>query len=76
LQSVLFPQGFGGKGANQAVTARRLGAEIVFVGRVGQDTFGPMTLDNLRADGIDTTTVTALEGHSTGVAPIWGEAHA
>ena len=37
----LFQQGFGGKGANQAVTARRLGAEVAFVGRVGQDTFGP-----------------------------------
>jgi ribokinase len=70
----LFQQGFGGKGANQAVTARRLGADVVFVGRVGQDTFGPMTLDNLRAEGIDTDTVKALEGQSTGVAPIWVEA--
>ncbi|MDX6727438.1 MAG: ribokinase [Baekduia sp.] len=70
----LFQQGFGGKGANQAVTARRLGADVGFVGRVGQDTFGPMTIDNLQAEGIDASTVKALAGQSTGVAPIWVQA--
>jgi ribokinase len=69
-----FQQGFGGKGANQAVTARRLGADVIFVGRVGQDTFGPMTLENLRAEGIGTSMVKVVEGQRTGVAPIWVEA--
>jgi ribokinase len=66
-----FQIGFGGKGANQAVTARRLGADVVFVGRVGADVFGQMSLDNLHAQGLDARGVKAIEGESTGVAPIW-----
>jgi ribokinase len=54
----------GGKGANQAVAARRLGAEVLFVGRVGADDF---TLRSLRDEGIDTSFVTRDEGES-GVA--------
>jgi ribokinase len=69
-----FLQGFGGKGANQAVTARRLGADVLFVGRVGQDSFGPMTIENLSAEGIDAGAVKIVEGQSTGVAPIWVQA--
>jgi ribokinase len=68
-----FRQGFGGKGANQAVTARRLGADVLFVGRVGDDAFGTMTLENLSAEGVDTSHVSAAAGQSTGVAPIWVE---
>lgn len=69
-----FHLGCGGKGANQAVTAHRLGAEVVFVGRVGADPFGQMSLENFRAQGIDVERVKALDGQSTGVAPIWVEA--
>ncbi len=50
-----FRQVAGGKGANQAVTAARLGAEVAFVGRVGADTIGEVTLCQLREEGIDTT---------------------
>lgn len=66
-----FQIGCGGKGANQAVTARRLGADVVFVGRVGADVFGEMSLENLRVQDLDARRVKAIEGESTGVAPIW-----
>lgn len=66
-----FKMGFGGKGANQAVTASRLGAEVAFVGRVGDDHFGELSLENLVAQRIDPRMVKRVPGRSTGVAPIW-----
>ena len=68
-----FIQGFGGKGANQAVMARRLGADVVMVTSVGDDIFGEMTIENLAREGIDVTPVTRVAGVSSGVAPIWVE---
>lgn len=44
---------FGGKGANQAVQARRMGANVAYLGCVGCDAFGQDTLRHLRAQGID-----------------------
>jgi ribokinase len=41
----------GGKGANQAVAARRLGAEVVMIGRVGNDVFGAALFQSLKEDG-------------------------
>jgi ribokinase len=65
-----FHLGHGGKGANQAVMAARLGAEAAFVSRVGRDAFGELALANLRAQGIDTGFV-GLDGRrATGVASI------
>ncbi len=43
----------GGKGANQALAARRAGAEVRFVGTVGDDDFGHQAMLNLRAEGVD-----------------------
>lgn len=60
----------GGKGANQAVAAARLGAEVSMVGRVGGDTFAEPLLENLAADGIDHTYVTRDPEAATGVALI------
>ena len=65
-----FHLGFGGKGANQAVTAARLGARVAMVSRVGSDVFGTQTLDNYRTHGIDTTHVRVDAQRSTGVASI------
>lgn len=65
-----FHLGFGGKGANQAVMACRLGARVRLVSKVGQDLFGERMLANLQAHGIDTIHVTADAGRSTGVALI------
>jgi len=68
-----FDLGFGGKGANQAVAARLCGAEIFMVARVGDDLFGPATIENFRKQGIDATHVKQIEGLSSGVAPIFVE---
>jgi ribokinase len=62
--------GFGGKGANQAVAAARLGAQVSMIGKVGDDVFGEQTLANFRTEIIDATYVSITRGHSTGVAAI------
>ncbi|HTU45958.1 MAG TPA: ribokinase [Bryobacteraceae bacterium] len=69
-----FHLGFGGKGANQAVAARLCGAEVSMVARVGDDLFGPATLDNFKSIGIDTSHVRVTPGVSSGVAPIFVDA--
>jgi ribokinase len=60
----------GGKGANQAVAAARAGAEVAFVGKVGDDEFGQATLQNLRREGINTDYVGIEERIPSGVALI------
>lgn len=66
-----FDLGWGGKGANQAVAARLCGADVAMVARVGDDLFGPATIENFRAQGIDATHVRIVTGVSSGVAPIF-----
>jgi ribokinase len=68
-----FSLGFGGKGANQAVAARLCGAQVSMVARVGDDLFGPATIENFAARGIDTSRVLTTPGVSSGVAPIFVE---
>ncbi len=60
----------GGKGANQAVAAARMGASVRMVGRVGRDTFGAGLLDNLRACGVDVSGVMEDAEAASGVAMI------
>jgi ribokinase len=67
-----FQMGFGGKGANQAVMASLLGADVAMVNCLGDDAYGDMTLENFASFGINTTHVHRAEGAS-GVAPIWVE---
>jgi ribokinase len=66
-----FDLGFGGKGANQAVAARRCGADVAMVARVGGDLFGQATVNNFRQLGIDASCVCVIDGSSSGVAPIF-----
>ena len=61
----LFP---GGKGANQAIAAARLGAEVAMLGRVGEDPFGGELVENLRNNGVNTSRVEAVTGAPTGSA--------
>lgn len=70
LMGTRFQTGYGGKGANQAVAAARLGAAVAMVARVGGDVFGADMLANFAAQGIDVARVLRTEGVSSGVAPI------
>ena len=63
-----FEMFLGGKGFNQAVACRRLGAETAFVGRCGQDRFGDAFVEKLRAEGIGDRHVSRDPAHGTGVA--------
>lgn len=60
----------GGKGANQAYAAGRLGADAAILGAVGCDTYGDMLLSNLESAGVDTSQVIRREEVSTGIALI------
>ena len=61
---------FGGKGANQAVAAGRLGANIQFIAAVGNDELGKKIKQQLKNDNINTCSVTCIDGQNTGVALI------
>ncbi|HEX2907933.1 MAG TPA: ribokinase [Phototrophicaceae bacterium] len=66
-----FVTGPGGKGSNQAVAAARPGAEVTFIGRIGQDLFGDMALNMWEQEGINTRFVVRDPDRATGVAPIF-----
>lgn len=59
----------GGKGANQAVAAARLGVKTTMIGRVGSDSFGPFLVDNLKSNQVDTSHVLKTDS-ATGAAII------
>jgi len=61
----------GGKGANQAVAAARLGGRVAMVGRVGADDFGPELVQNLTANGVDASGVLPDSTAATGAALIF-----
>lgn len=63
----------GGKGANQAVAAARMGAEVTMIGCVGDDSFAEELLQNLTAEGIDTRFVTRKTNTTSGVAVVMVE---
>jgi ribokinase len=65
-----FSMHLGGKGFNQAVAARRLGADVTVIGRVGDDEFGRMFLAALDDEGIDRRAVSVDPRDGTGVASI------
>jgi ribokinase len=60
----------GGKGANQAVAAIRQGAAVTMVGRVGDDSFGPELINNLKQNDVDVSHVKVDSGSATGTAII------
>ena len=60
----------GGKGANQAVAAARLGADVKMVGRVGADEFGSKLIDGMRREGIDVSRVAVDPDNHSGIAVI------
>ena len=60
----------GGKGANQAVAAAKLGDEVVFVAKLGKDVFASKSLENFRSVNINTTHIEQLDGVPSGIAII------
>ena len=68
-----FEMGYGGKGANQAVAAAKLGAEVVMLTKVGDDMFADNTIRNLAALRGRHRHVRRVAGRSSGVAPIMVE---
>ncbi|MCF6460837.1 ribokinase [Clostridium sp. Cult3] len=60
----------GGKGANQAIAAARLGKKVGFIGCVGDDDNGKMLIDNFKENNVETRHIRTLEGIPSGVANI------
>lgn len=71
IEAPEFSLGFGGKGANQAVAAAKLGADVLMLTKVGDDMFGGNTLNNLASYGIDTSLCSVVPNTTSGVAPIF-----
>lgn len=65
-----FATGAGGKGSNQAVAAARLGADVTFIGRVGNDVFAELAYEIWDAEGVKREFVKRDSDVATGVAPI------
>ena len=68
-----FQMGFGGKGANQAVMAGLLGANVYMITCLGDDVYKEMTVTNYQANNVNTDHIQMVKG-SSGVAPIWVDA--
>jgi ribokinase len=67
-----FATGVGGKGANQAVMAARLGATVSMIGALGDDGYAGLSIANFAEQGVDASRIARLPG-SSGVALIWVE---
>src|ERR1700691_6105974 len=73
VEAPSFEMGHGGKGANQAVAAAKLGASVVMVTKVGDDMFADNTIRHLASFGVDTRHVQRVARRSSGGAPIMVE---
>jgi ribokinase len=71
LEAPDFKIGCGGKGANQAVAAAKMGSKVMMVTKIGDDLFADNTMENLESYGIDTEFTSKVHGTSSGVAPIF-----
>lgn len=65
-----FYMASGGKGANQAIAAKKSGGDVVFVTRVGEDDFGKRSIENYKKDGLDITHIIHDEESASGIALI------
>ena len=62
--------GPGGKGCNQAIALARLGCNVTFISKIGNDDYGKLALDSLKQNNIDTSNIIISKEHQTGVAGI------
>lgn len=69
----VFRLGPGGKGSNQAIAARRAGAEVTFISRLGDDAFGALARETYRREGISDAYLSTDPGSYTGAAFIFLE---
>ena len=65
-----FFKNAGGKGANQAVAAARLGGNVSFIGKVGEDLFGEEAVQNIKKEGVDVSSVFVDDETASGIAQI------
>lgn len=70
IQGKAFGTYPGGKGANQAVAAGKLGADVVFLGKVGDDSYGKLALEALKSANVNTEHIETVQNTNTGVAVI------
>jgi ribokinase len=75
VQNGRFAIFHGGKGANQAVAAARMGAATAMIGRIGDDAFGSRLREGLRVSGVETAGITVTSGTASGVAVIIVDEH-
>lgn len=75
LEAPRFEMGYGGKGANQAVAAGRLGSDVLMVTKVGNDLFGQNTIENFKKNGIRIEAI-EIGTKTSGVAPIFVDQNA
>lgn len=65
-----FKAGPGGKGSNQGIAAKRMGADVIFATKIGKDAFGKMAMDSFKQEDMDTQLIFSDEKTSTGAALI------
>lgn len=65
-----FDYMYGGKGANQAIAALRVGSQVQMIGCIGNDTFGKKILDYLSLEGMNTESIKTINGTFTGIASV------
>lgn len=71
VRGISYMQAMGGKGANQAIAAHRLGGEVKFISCLGNDTNGKNTMEYYRREGLDASLSLITDNAPTGVAMIW-----
>jgi len=71
IKGVSYFQAMGGKGANQALAAHRLGGDVKFITSLGKDTNGLNTLEYYKKEGLDASSSLIVENTPSGVAMIW-----
>jgi len=76
LEAPDFDLGCGGKGANQAIAAAKLGADVLMLSKVGDDIFADNTIKNFKDYNIDTKYVKKVSNTTSGVAPIFVDSDA
>ncbi|OLL26643.1 Ribokinase [Neolecta irregularis DAH-3] len=60
--------GNGGKGCNQAVSCARMGGNVAFIGRIGDDTYGKVIMEDLKKENMDVSSIRVSAKTATGVA--------